>query len=319
MDNASLYLGIDYGGSSVKVGIVSGDGTLLQNTSLPAAHLGNQSECRAYAHSIVEFVASTGVVLPELKGVGLDIPGAVHGGHYSTPNVKTDWCTFIDSLASVLQQNTIAVLNDADAAALGESWIGAGKSYDSLLLVTLGSALGSGIILNNALVSGSHGGAGEIGHLIVDTQGRPCNCGRNGCLERYASARGLVQSFNEAATLLDLDSAQVSPYAPANETDAYPVFEAARAQDPRALYALALFTDKLAFGLAQAACVIDPAVILLGGGLSQSAEMYLDSLRELYSTYAFTVCKNTPIACATLQEKAGMIGAARYAMLEQNR
>lgn len=319
MKSASLYLGIDYGGSSVKIGLVAGDGTLLHATSLPTAHLVGRRECDTYASTIVDLVLSTGVALPELKGVGLDIPGTAKDGRYSTPNVQTDWPVFIDSLTQALQQDTIAVLNDADAAALGESWIGAGRTYDSLLLVTLGSALGAGIVIDNSLISGSHGGAGEIGHLIVDAQGRPCNCGRKGCLERYASARGLVQSFNEAASLLDLDPAHFSPYTPTNETDAYPVFEAAKVQDPRALYALTLFTDKLAFGLAQAACVIDPAVILLGGGLSQSAELYLGSLRERYSAYAFTACKNTPIVGATLQEKAGMIGAARYAMLAQNR
>lgn len=318
MKETSLYLGIDYGGSSVKVGLVTGDGALLHFTSLPTAHLDDHAECLTFANSIREFVLNTGVALPELKGVGLDIPGTAKDGHYSTPNVQTDWCLYIDSLAFVLQQDTIAVLNDADAAALGESWIGAGKDYDSLLLVTLGSALGSGIVIDNTLISGSHGGAGEIGHLTVDTGGRACNCGRKGCLERYASARGLVQSFNEAATLLNLDPQNLSSYTPANETDAYPIFEAEKAQDPRALYALSLFTDKLAFGLAQAACVIDPAVILLGGSLSQSADVYLDSLRERYHAYAFTACRNTPIICATLQEKAGMIGAARYAMLIQN-
>ena len=315
MNNVSLYLGIDYGGSSVKIGLVTGDGALLKFTSLPTVHLGDRFACHAFSDRIVDFVLDTGIVLPELKGVGLDIPGAVKGTKYSTPNVKTDWHLFIDSLTHALQQDTIAVLNDADAAALGESWVGAGKDSDSLLLVTLGSALGSGLIVDNTLISGSHGAAGEIGHLTVDAGGRPCNCGRKGCLERYASARGLVQSFNEAGAALDLDPAHFSTYIPANETDAYPVFEAAKAQDPRALYALSLFTDKLAFGLAQATCVVDPALILLGGGLSQSAELFLNNLRELYRTYAFTDCKDTPIICATLQEKAGVIGAARFAML----
>lgn len=318
MNKTSLYLGIDYGGSSVKIGLVTNTGTLLHSIALPTAHLTERNGCLAYANDIANFILNAGVALPELKGVGLDIPGTTKDANYSTPNVRTDWHLFIDSLTQLLQQDTISVLNDADAAALGESWVGAGKAYDSLLLVTLGSALGSGIVVDNALISGSHGAAGEIGHLIVDMEGRSCNCGRRGCLERYASGRGLVLSFSEAATVLSLNSADFSHYAPTNETDAYPVFEAARAQDPRALYALSLFTDKLALGLAQATCVIDPSIILLGGGLSQSADIYLERLRELYHTYAFTPCKSIPIACATLQEKAGMIGAARYAMLTQN-
>ena len=197
--------------------------------------------------------------------------------------------------------------------------MGAGENARSVLLVTLGSGIGSGLIVEGNVVSGGNGAAGEIGHMTVVPGGRLCKCGRRGCVERYASARGIVQSFLEAGETGDFDSALLSDRVPINDTDALSVFDAARDGDPRAKHALDDMADKLGFALSQAACVVDPDVILLGGGIAGGADLYLDALRSTYRSYCFEACAGTEIRCATLLGDAGVYGAARYAMLSAPR
>ena len=151
--------------------------------------------------------------------------------------------------------------------------------------------------------------------MTVVPGGRPCKCGRKGCVERYASARGIVQSFLEAGESGNLDPAQFTDHMPVNDTDALTVFDAARAGDPRGKQALAVMADKLGFALAQVACVVDPDVVLLGGGIAGGADLYIDALQAAYRSYCFEACSATEIRCATLLGDAGVFGAARYAML----
>lgn len=315
MDEGKLYLGIDYGGNAVKMGLVDAFGNLSGRDSRLTVNLEDKVDCRAFAAAVGDFVHGLGVYSSELGGVGLAIPGIVNHGTYLTPNVKADWPLLMKCLEQALSKPAISVLNDANAAALGELWMGAGENARSVLLVTLGSGLGSGLIVEGHVISGGNGAAGEVGHMTVVPGGRPCKCGRNGCVERYASARGIVQSFLEAGEAAGLDPAQFGDFEPVNDTDALTVFEAARAGDPRGTYALSDMADKLGFALAQVACVVDPDVILLGGGISQGADLYLDALRRAYRSYCFEACAGTEIRCATLLGDAGVFGAARYAML----
>ncbi len=309
-----LYLGIDYGGNAVKMGLVDAAGQLSGRASRPTVDLLDKASCRAFAAEVGDFVHGMGIYSSELGGVGLAIPGIVAGGAYSTPNVKADWPLVIDCLTRTFGKAGLAVANDANAAALGELWMGAGENARSVLLVTIGSGLGSGLVVDGRIVSGGHGAAGEMGHMTVVPDGRPCKCGRLGCVERYASARGIVQTFLEAGESGKLDETLFSDFVPQNETDALAVFQAAHKGDPRAKQAFEVMADKLGFALAQVACIVDPDVILLGGGLTAAAELYLESLRAAYRSYAFGACAGTEIRCATLLGDAGVIGAARFAM-----
>ena len=319
MDDGRLYLGIDYGGNAVKMGLIDAHGNLSSRQSRPTTELLGKVECRAFAADVAGFVHGSGVYSSELGGVGLAVPGIVNSGAYLTPNVKADWPLVLKCLEQALSKAAISVLNDANAAALGELWTGAGGNARSALLVTLGSGLGSGLIVDGRVVSGGNGAAGEVGHMTVVPGGRPCKCGRRGCVERYASARGIVQSFLEAGEASDLDPARFGSRVPEDETDALAVFDAARAGDPRGERALGEMADKLGFALAQAACVVDPDVILLGGGIAAGADLYLDALRAAYRTYCFEACAATEIRCATLLGDAGVYGAARYAMTSSPR
>ena len=315
MDDGKLYLGIDYGGNAVKMGLVDAFGNLSGHSSRPTTSLLDKVDCRAFAAAVGDFVHGLGVYSSELGGVGLAIPGIAKNGTYLTPNVKADWPLLLQCLEQALSKPSIAVLNDANAAALGELWMGAGENARSVLLVTIGSGVGSGLIVEGQVISGGHGAAGEVGHMTVVPGGRPCKCGRLGCVERYASARGIVQSFLEAGEAGELDASQFSDIIPVNDTDALAVFDAARVGDPRAKWALADMADKLGFALAQVACVVDPDVILLGGGIAAGADLYLDPLRAAFHSYCFKACSATEIRCATLLGEAGVYGAARYAMM----
>ncbi len=315
MADSKLYLGIDYGGNSVKMGLVDCTGQLSGRYSRPTDNLTDKVACRAFAAEAGEFVHGLGIYSSELGGVGLAIPGIASEDSFLTPNVGTNWPLLLECLSRTFAKPAISVLNDANAAALGELWMGAGVNLQSVLLVTVGSAIGSGLVVGGNVVSGGHGAAGEIGHMTVVPDGRLCKCGRKGCLERYASARGIVMTFNEAEQLAHLDADKFTDKVPLHETDALTVFQAAQAGDPRALFAIADAADKLGFALAQAACTIDPAIILIGGGLSQAENMFMGDLRSAYRKYAFKACAQTPIQSATLKGDAGIIGAARFAML----
>lgn len=315
MDDGKLYLGIDVGGNAVKVGLIDAYGNLSGSGSTPTANLEDKVGCRAFAAKVAEFVHGLGVYSSELGGVGLAIPGIVNHGTYLTPNVKADWPLVFSCLEQALSKSSIAVLNDANAAALGELWMGAGENARSVLLVTLGSGVGSGLILEGQVISGGNGAAGEVGHMTVVPDGRPCKCGRKGCMERYVSARGIVQNFLDAGEAGGLDDTKYADFVPVSDTDALTVFNAARAGDPRGLKALEVMADKLGFALAQVACVVDPDVVLLGGGISAGADLYLDALRKAFRSYCFEACAATEIRCAALLGEAGIYGAARYAML----
>ena len=319
MVDDKVYLGIDYGGNAVKVGLIDAAGQLSGKASFPTGTLLDKADCRAFANKIGEFVHGLGVYSSELGGVGLAIPGILTPDRCFVPNVQVDWPLLLKCLRQTFGKSEIATVNDANAAALGEMWKGAGSNATSALLVTLGSGLGSGLIVEGTIVSGGHGAAGEIGHMTVVPGGRLCKCGRKGCLERYASARGIVQTFREATDSGQFDSASFSEFEPQSDTDALSVFKALAAGDPRAEEALYVMCDKLGFALAQVACAVDPEVILIGGGIASGAPHYLEALRHAYRGYCLGACSGTEIRTASLGGDAGIFGAARFAMMASPR
>lgn len=319
MDENKLFLGIDYGGNAVKAGLVDSYGNLQGKTSWLTVDLTDKVECRAFATKLSDFVHGLGVYSSELGGIGLAMPGMIAQDSYFFPNVTVDMPLILEYISKVFAKVNIAVLNDANAAALGEMWMGAGGNAHSALLVTLGSGLGAGLIVDGNVVAGAHGAAGELGHMTVVPGDRECMCGRKGCVERYASARGIVQSFREAADAEGIDASQFSEFEPKNDTDAHSVFKAFDAGDPRAVIALADMADKLGFALAQMACIVDPDLVMLGGGIALGADSFIDDLRAAFARYCLASCANTEIRAAKLSSEAGIFGAARYAMLSMPR
>ena len=312
MDLNAVYLGIDLGGTATKLGIVEGNGILLAQTSFATTIIETDAHAAAFAGRILDFVHDAGVYASEIAGIGLAVPGIVrHGIPELTVNVDIAWVKLLDNLKAAFAGIPIECVNDANAAALGEMWLGAATGAQSAMLVTIGTGIGAGIVADGRVVKGN-GGAGEIGHLTAVPNGRLCRCGRKGCVEQYASARGIVASFREAAQRGVASSAKIEPR---NDSDALTVFEAYRAGDECAKEAVETFVDKLGFGLAQAMCVVDADVILLGGGVAGASGLFLDDLQQAYLRYCFATCSSTRIKTAQLGNDAGIIGAARYANL----
>lgn len=312
MDSTAMYLGIDIGGTATKVGVVDATGGLIAKTRFSQTELATEAQCRKYIAQIADFVHDAGVYTSELAGVGLAVPGiVVDGVPQLTPNVNANWEALLNVVRSEFAGKQIECINDANAAALGEMWHGAAAGAQSTMLVTIGAGIGAGIVANGRVVQG-HGGAGEIGHLTVVPHGRACRCGRTGCTESYASSRGIVASFREAEAA---GAAATSTHAPQSDTDAQEVFAAYVEGDARAVQAVETFVDTLAFALAQATCVVDADVILLGGGVSAAADLFLDKLQEAYGTYCLPTCKGTKIRAATLGNTAGIVGVVRYVQM----
>lgn len=318
MKENGLYLGIDYGGNSVKAGLFDSIGTLHGKTSWPTVALTDLDECQRFAEGVAEFVRNLDLHASDVSGVGLAMPGMIAKDSYFCPNVSVNVEVLAECLSKSFSSTPVSIINDANAAAFGEMWKGAGSEAETALLATLGSGLGSGIIIDGNIVTGAHGAAGELGHVTVEPGGRLCSCGRKGCAERYASARGLVQTFTEATDDAGLDTSLFSKHEPASATDALPVFKAYEVGDPRAVRAIEVMVDKLGFALAQLACIVDPEVIILGGGVSGGSKYFLEDLRLAFRSYCLPACSSTEIRVAELGNDAGMCGAARYALQSSN-
>ena len=202
-----------------------------------------------------------------------------------------------EELSELLDGVPVRVANDANAAALGECWQGAGREMDSLLLVTLGTGVGGGLVLHGDVLAGAHGSAGEIGHMTVNpNETRLCSCGKRGCLEQYASAGGIVR-MAQAAGLRVESAKDVSDLAELGNQDAQGVLkEAGRL---------------LGLALSYAACLVDVDGILLGGGVAAAGEWLLNPVRDAFHANVFHAASSTKLALASLGNDAGLYGAAR--------
>ena len=203
--------------------------------------------------------------------------------------------------------------NDANVAALGEMWKGGGAGTKNLILATLGTGVGGGIIVNGHIVTGSHGAGGEIGHCRVNRhEEEACNCGNKGCLEQYASATGIarlarrkLKSSGNASVLRDMDPEKIT---------AKDVFDACKAGDSLAVQVIDQFAGYLGNALAVFATVVDPEVIVLGGGVSKAGDLLIEVVKKVFREDAFYVSKEIPIVLAKLGNDAGIYGAAKLAI-----
>ena len=247
-----------------------------------------------------------------LKGIGLAVPCPVPAdGNISViANLSLNLLGVHDALQASFPGVYVGFLNDANAAAMGELWRGAGAGYNSLVFVTLGTGIGAGVVCDGKVLAGANGAAGELGHVIVNSaETRQCGCGRHGCLEQYASATGIVNSYR-----LECEKRGCEPVELSGPSDSRSVFEALVAGDEAARAAVDTMAGALGFELANAACSFDPEVFVLGGGVSAGAEHYLDRVTEVFKKMTLSCCADTPITVASLGNDAGMLGAAYYAV-----
>lgn len=311
-----VCFGVDLGGTSVKMGLLTAEGKLLRDWEIPT----RKEERGAYvlddiAASVMQKADEEKLKPEEIKGIGIGVPGPV------TPDGVVKGCVNIGwgdtPVEAVLKEKTGFLTragNDANVAALGELWQGGGKGFESLVMITLGTGVGGGIVLDGKIVSGTHGAAGEIGHMsVVYGETAVCNCGKRGCLEQVASATGIVK---EAKRFLE---AEDTPSVLRDNPDfsCKDVFDAAKKGDAIAKKTTERLGEYLGITLGHIACVIDPDVFIIGGGVSNAGDFLIDTVRTYYTEKTYPQCKETPIRLAALGNRAGIFGAAKLVLQER--
>lgn len=312
---SKYVFGVDIGGTTVKIGLFSiFEGTERKGELIDKWEITTRTdEGGAYilsdiAKSIEEKLAEKEIDKADVKGIGMGVPGPVKEDGTVLKCVNLGWGVFnaADELSGIIGL-PVKVGNDANMAALGEYWQGGGKDYDNVVMVTLGTGVGGGIIMNGKMLAGVNGAGGEIGHMTIDlNETDVCNCGKRGCLEQYASATGIVRLAGRALN----DSDKPSKLREVKYISAKEIFDAAKGGDDLALDLVEEHGKRLGLALANIACVIDPEVFVIGGGVSKAGDILLEASKKYYQQYAFHACRNVDFKLATLGNDAGMYGGA---------
>ena len=309
----SYCFGIDIGGTTVKCGLFTTEGVLLEKWEIKTRTEENgKAILPDVAETILKKMEEKGIEKTEVTGVGVGVPGPVVKEREVQVAVNLHWgyTMLADDLEKLLDQIPVKVGNDANVAALGEMWKGGGEGYLDVVLLTLGTGVGGGIIIDGHAVVGAHGAGGEIGHITVrDDETEACGCGRKGCLEQYASATGLVRLAKRYFEKNTKNSILTG-----KEITAKEVFDAAKAGDAAALEITEEFGAYLGQALVNLAATVDPAVFVIGGGVSKAGDILLETVRKYFYDHAFYGNQKTKITLATLGNDAGIYGAAKQVL-----
>ena len=293
MEPKQYYIGIDVGGTSVKEGLFDEDGNCLANGSVPTPPIVDAAGFAAVTEAIDQVVAKAQIPRAFVAGIGLAVPCPIPAS--GDAKVKANIAINLPELRVAIQKHcpdaVVKYENDANAAAMGEAWLGSAKGVQNVVMVTIGTGVGGGVIVNGDVVSGVVGAGGEIGHMCLNPdEERTCGCGGHGHLEQYSSATGVVSNY-----LAECKKAGVEPIELTGPSDSKDVFQACREGDKLALAAADTMADYLGRALALIANVVDPEMFLIGGGASASADVYLDKVREHFKQYALSASRETPI------------------------
>ena len=307
--------GIDIGGTSVKMGLFDTEGNLLEKWEIPTRkENGGDAILPDIAASVKDKIAEHKIDAADICGVGMGIPGPVKPDGYVSVCVNLGWKERNPGreLSELLGGVSVCAGNDATVAALGEFWRGGAKGYNSVVLLTLGTGVGGGVILNGKVVDGAHGAGGELGHVVVNPdETLRCNCGSYGCLEQYASATGVVRV---AGRILAAKPDEASTLRSIENYSAKDVFDAAKAGDAIALEAVDTLCKYLGFATANCALTIDPEVFVIGGGVSRAGAILTDGIGKYFEKYTPLLKEKPAFALATLGNDAGIYGAARLVL-----
>lgn len=309
-----IRIGVDVGGTGIQIGVVDKEYHIIQESSIPTrTDIPFKEQVKHITDCIVSTVQAAGLNEDDIESVGIGIPGiasAKTGEIIKCTNMGWYHVPFRDVFNRYLNK-PVHIDNDANVAALAESVAGISAGTSSSVFITIGTGIGSGIIINGRIWSGAHHIGAELGHVIFDLDGVPCTCGNHGCLERYCSATALIRMAREAVAeqpdSLILRSVNMDP----SRIEAKTVFDAARQGDTLAVSVYNRYTDYLAQAIASVVNLLDPEVIVLGGGVSKAGHFLLDPLTQKYKQYiVFNDQPLPPVKIAVLGPEAGIIGAA---------
>jgi hypothetical protein len=309
----TIYLGIDIGGTAVKFGLVDEDGNMVSKVSEYPVRFDN------YETPIIETVVkSAGIFMEansksftEIAGIGVSATGGINSklgivegsaGHiknWEGTNIK-------ERLENEFGVKT-EVLNDANAAALGEMWKGAARGKENVVVMTIGTGVGGGIIVDSKILLGTKGFAGEIGHIPVNVDGEDCSCGNKGCIEHYGSTSALVRNVKEAVILGEIKGIEV------NKVDGRLIFEEVAAGNDTVKKYVDEWISYISATLVGLVHIFNPEMIILGGGVSRQKELFVDKVREkVFTSVMPNFAIGLSVEAAKLGNDAGIIGAVRF-------
>lgn len=302
--------GVDVGGTSVKIGLFTVEGNILDKWEIKTRkENGGEAILPDIADSLAEKIKEKQIDTAEIKGIGIGIPAPVTGDGIVKNTANLGWgYKEVNRELRELTGLEVQAGNDANLAALGEMWLGAGRGQKNMIMITLGTGVGGGAILGGRALVGANGAAAEIGHICVNYhETKRCGCGKTGCLEQYASATGIARlarmrlAWDEEPSVLRNEK----------KLDAKAVFDALKAGDGVAEEIVEQFGAYLGHGLANAAILVDPAVIVIGGGVSKAGDIMIPYIKKYFLEKAFFANKETEFMIAKLDNDAGICGAAK--------
>ncbi len=307
-------IGVDIGGTSVKNGLFDLEGSLIAKWEIPTRkENGGEQILKDVADAINRQLLERGIESRELLGVGVGVPGPVQTDGYVSLCPNLGWKDYHPdrALSQLLGGISVKAGNDANVAALGEAFKGAAAGEDQVVMLTLGTGVGGGIIVDGKIVAGVHGAGGELGHIVVNPQ-EPlaCNCGNHGCLEQYASATGVVRVAKRLLEASDQESALRGK----GVLTAKRIFDEAKAGDALALKAVDTLCMYLGLACAHCALTIDPDAFVIGGGVSRAGEILTEGISSYFERFTHIIPKKAAFKLATLGNDAGIYGAAKLVL-----
>ena len=304
--------GIDLGGTTVKLAFFDEQGTMVHKWEIPTNTAGGGKNILPdIAAAVLGYLKNENISHDQIIGLGIGVPGPVSGDGTVNKCVNLGWGVF--NIVQELESLTgfkVRAGNDANVAAMGEYWKGGGKGSKSMVMATLGTGVGGGIILDGKLLYGVHGAGGEIGHMVANREEtEACGCGKFGCVEQYCSATGVVRLAKR--TLLETDAASTLRD---KEFTCKDVFDAAVAGDAAAKAALEKVYRYMGEFLGNLCCVLNPDTVVLGGGVSKAGNQLIEGIKPYFEKSVFHACKNVRFTLATLGNDAGAYGAFKLVL-----
>ncbi len=305
--------GIDVGGTTVKLAFFTEYGDMIAKWEIPTVtENGGEAILPDIAASVEAYMAQNGIPRSEVLGIGIGVPGPVDSKGTVNQCVNLGWG--VKDLKTELEGLTglpVQAGNDANVAALGECWRGGGEGCQNMVMATLGTGVGGGIVVDGNVIPGAHGAGGEIGHLTLNpNETRPCGCGKYGCAEQYCSATGIVRVAKDYLAATDKPCVLREK----GDFSCKDVFDAGAAGDEAALEILEQVYEYLGRFLANVCCVVDPEVVVIGGGVSRAGQVLVDGIRKYYLRYIFHAIRPVRFALATLGNDAGAYGAFKLVL-----
>ncbi|MEZ3434000.1 MAG: ROK family glucokinase [Lachnospiraceae bacterium] len=302
--------GVDVGGTSIKIGLFTVEGNILDKWELKTRREnGGEAILPDIAASLKDKIQKSGLDKGEIKGIGIGIPAPVTGDGIVKNTANLGWgYKEVNRELRELTGLDVQAGNDANLAALGEMWLGAGQGQTNMIMVTLGTGVGGGAIVDGRPMVGANGASAEIGHVCVNYhEKKKCGCGKTGCLEQYASATGIARLARMRLAWDDTPSLLRGQ----DKIDAKAVFDAMKEGDSVAEEIVDQFSAYLGHGLANVAIIVDPAVIVIGGGVSKAGDIMIPYIKRYFLEKAFFANRETEFVIAKLDNDAGICGAAK--------